>query len=58
MNSYSDIAGLFSKLPYDVKQYQEIGKFQELSPSAQRWSLVDEIYRSTIQTAGNAINRK
>ena len=50
MDSFSDIEGLFSKLPYDASQYQEIGKFQDISQAGLRWALVAEITRYIAQS--------
>ena len=58
MDTFSDIAGLFSKLPYDVCQYQEIGNFQENSQVGSRWTLVAEISRSISHSGSEITNNK
>lgn len=58
MDAFSDIAGLFSKLPYDAGQYQEIGSLQESGRVGSRWVLIDEIFRSTNQPESEITNKK
>lgn len=58
MDSFSDIAGLFSKLPYDVSQYQEIGNVQEAGQIGSRWVLVAEISRSITQSENEITHNK
>jgi hypothetical protein len=58
MDTFSDIAGLFSKLPYDVSQYQEIGNFQETGRVGSRWTLLAEISRSITQSGSDITNPK
>ena len=47
MNRFSDIVGLFSKLPYDPEQYQEIKHSQDVAKVGVRWSLLGEIFHAT-----------
>ena len=58
MDTYSDIAGLFSKLPYDAMQYREVGSYQESSRAGSRWILLDEIFRSTNQPENGRSNEE
>jgi len=43
MDVHNDIAGLFSKLRFDSKQYQEISSLRRLEVSSSRWALLGEI---------------
>ena len=57
MDNSSDIEGLFSRLHYDPKLYNEISNFQEHNQIVSRWILVDEICRAT-RHSGNGISNK
>ncbi len=48
MDVHSDIAGLFSKLRFDSKQYQEISSQRRLEASSSRWALLNEIQGSML----------
>jgi hypothetical protein len=58
MDATSDIAVLFSKLPYNANQYQEIGDFQQQDRVNNRWNLIAEINRSINQTESEVAVKK
>jgi hypothetical protein len=42
-NTHSDIASLFSKLPYAIHNYQEIANIRRLERASSSWALLREI---------------